>query len=104
MRLHDSDTTTLLVTLSSSELARAARLGGLVTSLDDQIIDDTDIATELVQFFAKRGLLDALSEHYAREYPAHYPEDVDASYWATFEKPAPIKGDFIHQWRGKITW
>lgn len=104
MTHHAFDTTTLILSLTSSELSRAARLGGLPMALDEQDINDPATSIELVRFFAKRGIKTALHETYERQFPARYPEDVDPSYWQANPEPLPIDGRLNHGWRGKVSW
>lgn len=101
---HTTDTITLMVTLETSELCRAARLGGLPIALDEQLIDDPDLSDELVRFFAKRGICSAIHDSFDRAYPQHYPDDLEPSFWQANPDPIPIEGGFDHIWRGKVSW
>lgn len=104
MTTHVFDTTTLILSLRSSELARAARLGGLPLALDEREINDPETSIELVRFFAKRGMKAALHEAYERQFPARYPEDIESSFWQANPDPLPVDGRFRSGWKGKVSW
>lgn len=101
---HGTKDTALLVTLCGIELAQAARLGGLILNVDEHMIDDADLTSEMVRHLAKRGLQMALQEQYAREYPQHYPDDVETSFWQMNTDSMPVTGGFGYCWRGKVSW
>lgn len=104
MTYHAFETTTLILSLSQSELEQAARLGGLPNSLDNHDGDDPDANLELTRFFAKRGVAKAIKEAHERHYPARYPEDIEPDFWAAKSSSQPITGQFGHIWKGKVSW
>jgi hypothetical protein len=98
----DFQTVTLSVTLSNSELLRAARLGGLVVALNDfEAFDVSDHAALIAH--AELGMAFAIHDSFERMFPTRYPEDVD---WASegWGYSAKITGYFCKIWRGKVTW
>jgi len=72
-----NDTTILIVTLNTSELDQAARLGGLASVFEEGDLDAPELSNELVRFFAERGIRTAIQRSFDQEYPSHYPEDFD---------------------------
>ena len=104
MTNHAFKTTTLILSLTQTELEQAARLGGLPNAFDNHHSDDPDTAHELVRFFAMRGITKAIKETHERHFPARYPEDVEPDFWAVKSAPQPITGEFGHIWKGKVSW
>lgn len=104
MTYHAFKTTTLILSLSQTELEQAARLGGMQNSLGNQDRDDPDTAHELARFFAKRGITKAIKAAHERHYPARYPEDVAPEFWVVKSSSQPITGQFGHIWKGKVSW
>ncbi|MEP3198205.1 MAG: hypothetical protein ABJO57_10070 [Lentilitoribacter sp.] len=96
------DTNHLLLTLSNAELCRAARLAGYPIALDERPIDEADLSDELLRYFAKKGIINAIHEQFERDYPTRYPEDVDIQNWQT--NSAQATGVFSNIWRGKASW
>lgn len=104
MTYHAFKTTTLILSLSQTELEQAARLGGLPNALGNQGGDDPDTALELTRLFAKRGISKAIKETHERHFPARYPEDVEPDFWTVKSVSQPTTGQFGHIWKGKISW
>lgn len=77
MRDQLSETTTLMVTLSTAELYQAARLGGLPFAFEERDLDDAALSLELISHFAKRGISESIQQSFEHGYPSHYPEDFD---------------------------
>lgn len=96
------DQTRLLVTLTSDELCRAARLGGYPIALDEQPLDDEEATMELLRFFAKRGITNAIHKQFEHEFPTRYPDDVDVFDWQTSSDQ--VTSAFSNIWRGKAQW
>jgi len=67
----------LNIELDLPTLYRAARLGGLPIALDDTAIRETDGSMDLVRFFARRGITNAIHGLFDLRYPPRYPDDLD---------------------------
>lgn len=98
---HATQTVTLMVTLDTIELSHAARLGGLPMGLDDHLIDDPDLSLELVRHCARRGIVAAIHDSFARAYPPHYPDDIEPEFWSMRDDAT---ARFLNIWTGAASW
>ena len=69
--------TFLVIPVTSTELVKAARLGGLDITLDTDLKNADNTTLEFICDYARYGTLNAIHDSFNHTYPPHYPDDAE---------------------------
>jgi len=99
---HSKNTTFLVVPMSNSELLQAARLAGLEVHIQTDLKACSSDEVELMQDYARYGVLEAIRYSFEREFPPRYPDDCKDFPTDDTEISANLTGHFGDIWRGEV--